>query len=89
MQIRYTHRAENDYNDIFEYIAKDNLEIAVKFTELIKKAVNNLSFFPNLGKKGTTQNDKYIIHKNYKITYEIKNDIIYIKHIKHGAQDQS
>ena len=45
-QIKYTENAEDELNGIFDYIAEDNLEKAIEFTEHLKGSVKKIADFP-------------------------------------------
>ena len=51
VKIEWSPQAENDLNEIIDYIAQDSLEFAVLFYEQIREKVENLNRFPKIGRK--------------------------------------
>ena len=49
-EIEWSLKAENDLNEIIDYIAQDSLEYALSFYEQICEKVENLIPFPNIGR---------------------------------------
>jgi addiction module RelE/StbE family toxin len=89
--IKYTESAETDLNEIFDYIAQDNIDIAKSFTEEIRSSIRKLSDFPFMGRERdkdeiTFENSRQKSYQNYIIYYSIIKDIIYIEHIQHGSK---
>jgi toxin ParE1/3/4 len=50
LEIRLTKRAEEDLNEIFAYIAQDNLQAAERFAQRLLKRTEFLRAFPKAGK---------------------------------------
>jgi plasmid stabilization system protein ParE len=91
----YSDEAEENYDNIFDYIAQDNPTKAVEFTDELKKRVNKLKDFPTLGKerpqnRTPNKNKRRLIFKDYKIYYTIDNENkrINIDFIRHGAMKE-
>ena len=81
--------AQNDLIEIYNYISKDSLYYAKKTVYEIIKKVENLYYFPYIGRKNITykhEDFREIIYKSYKIIYEIDSSIIYIHRIWHSAR---
>lgn len=49
-EIEWSSKAENDLNEIIDYIAQDSLEYALSFYEQVREKVENLIQFPKMGK---------------------------------------
>ena len=69
-KLTYSQNAKDDINNIFDFIADDNLDKAIEFTENIKTELLKLITFPRLGVPETTgeprlPNSRKFIIKNY------------------------
>ncbi len=68
--IEWSSIAENDLNEIIDYIAQDSLEYALSFYEEVREKVKNLAMFPNMGKKVAVLDDpeiRELILRNYRM----------------------
>lgn len=81
--------AEDDLNQIYNYILADSLYYATKTaTEIINK-IDYIFNFPYMGRKVqlyNVDNIREVIYKSYKIIYEINSNIIYIHRIFHSSR---
>ena len=50
VKIEWSPIAENDLNEIIDYIAQDSLEYALTFYEEIREKLENLKNFPKMGR---------------------------------------
>lgn len=72
------------------YIAQDSEFYANKTVNEINKRIENLLFFPEMGKViNEKRNIRQIIYKSYKILYKFDSENIYILHIIHHSRDIS
>jgi len=90
-KIRYTDSAEEDLDGIFEYIAQDNFEKAIEFTEELRNSANKLADFPFMGREREDEellliNSRKKVYKNYIIYYSVIGNTVYIEHIQHGSK---
>ena len=51
VEIEWSTTAQNDLNDIIDYIAQDSVEFAVSFYDQVKEKLENLTDFPKMGRK--------------------------------------
>jgi len=89
VDIKWSDDALLDLDEISEYISKDSLEIATIFIQEIFEKVENLSTYPYMGRTVPDQSNEKVrelIHKNYRIIYEIKDDFIKILIVIHGSR---
>jgi len=49
-EIEWSLKAENDLNEVIDYIAQDSLEYALSFYEQVREKVENLIQFPKMGR---------------------------------------
>lgn len=78
-----------DLDAISEYISKGSPENAKKFIQDIFKKVENLSTFPFMGRTVPDRSNEKIheiLHKNYRIIYEIKEDLVEVLIVIHGSR---
>ena len=93
-KILYSRAALDDLDEIFSYIAKDNVIIAEILLEKFNESILKLSNFPNLGSvlsadEFTLISDGYrflVVHP-YIIFYRIIEESIVIHRILHGRRD--
>jgi toxin ParE1/3/4 len=89
LKIEYLPAAQKDREDMFNYIAKENHDAAVKALEEFDASVARLKQSPLLGtipKNARMARLGYrnLNVKNYEIFYTVNDDIIEIHHIIHG-----
>ena len=81
--------ANNDLIQIYNYIYEDSIYYAIKTVENIVKLVNNLSYFPYIGRKipeYNLDNQRDLIYKSYRIIYKIESNEILIRRIWHSSR---
>lgn len=72
MKTIWTEPAEQDRNNIFEYIAADNPDAAVEMDELFSIAALNLEVSPYMGHPGQIPGTReFVVHKNYLLVCEV------------------
>ena len=87
--IEWSPTAENDLNEIVDYIAQDSLEYALLFYEQVRERIENLRNFPKLGRKVPELDDpsiRELILRNYRIIYRVSEENIQIIRIIHGSR---
>lgn len=88
-QIRWSPRAASNLEEICGYIAKDSQHYASLFAKKILAIVKTIHKFPKSGRIVPEYKDENLrekIHQNYRIVYRVKDDIIEIVAICHGAR---
>ena len=90
MKIITEKHAQQELIQIKWYIAQDSEFYANKTVNEINKRIENLLFFPDMGKViNEKRNIRQIIYKSYKILYKFDSENIYILHIIHHSRDIS
>lgn len=94
IKLIYSPDAKSDLNDIFDYIANDNIDEAIRFVSLLKSEIEKLPDFPLLG---TNRNRPFLIRRkirflvaeDYLVFYRHHSDVdeIHILRILNGARD--
>ena len=92
--LTYSQNARNDLNNIFDFIADDNLDKAIEFTESIKTKLLKLKTFPRLGvpeiiREPRLPNSRKYVIQNYIAHYTIyeKQKEIVVTRILHGSRE--
>lgn len=90
-KIIVTNSAEIDMQNIFDYIASDNINKAIEMINVFENKFNTIAKFPNSGfrKSCFTKRDvrECVVAKHYQIIYYVKNDTIYIQRVLTGYQN--
>jgi toxin ParE1/3/4 len=88
MPIQFSKRAEADLASIGDFIAKDSLTYAAKFTdEIVTILVRQLGVSPKSGRPGRVEGTReLIIRHNYIVAYRLKKEGIVIVTILHTAR---
>ena len=89
VEIVWSSIAQDDLNEIIDYIAQDSLEFALSFYEQVKEKLENLTEFPNIGRKVPELEDpniRELIFRNYRLIYRFLGDRIQILRIIHGSR---
>ena len=90
MIVRLTAEAENDLEQIADYIAQDNPKRALSLVLALRDKCLSLADAP-YGFPPVTQYERHSIRRrvygNYLIFYRIDGDHVSIIHILHGARD--
>ena len=90
MIVRLTAAAENDLEQIADYIARDNPKRALSFVLALRDKCLGLADAP-YGFPLVTRYERHGIrrrvHGNYLIFYRVAGDHVLVIHILHGARD--
>lgn len=90
-EIIWTAEAETWLQDIYNYIAQDSAEAAIKVVQGIFERAQQLSAFPQSGQRYRIEQDgdiRILLYGHYRIAYQIRNDNrIIILGVFHGALD--
>jgi toxin ParE1/3/4 len=82
-------QAEADLDEIFDYIATDNLERAIAVLLELDEVIKNISANPYMGRQRfeLLPNLRSFAHKNYVVFYFPMSNGIDVIRILHGARD--
>jgi addiction module RelE/StbE family toxin len=98
-KIVWSRRSLLDIENIFTFISKDNESAAILFVKELKEKVKLLSSLPELGRLSPFNSGysvhsngnelrELIIHKNYLVTYRVKDSQIQILQVWHVARNR-
>ena len=89
VEVEWSATAQDELNEIIDYIAQDSLEYALSFYEQVREKVQNLPNFPKIGRKVPELDDpniRELILKNYRLIYRILENKIQIIRVFHGSR---
>jgi addiction module RelE/StbE family toxin len=91
MRLVYTPKAAADFQQIWSYISKNNLEAADRLVSEIRDECRRLLKNPRLGHKRTDLTARPVrfwpVRRFYLIIYEVQKAQILVVRILHGSQD--
>lgn len=87
MKVRWSKDAEQDRDQIFNFIEADNPVAAAKMDLLFKEAAERAANFPHMARPGELAGTRELIpHPSYRIVYEVMDDAIYVHAIIHTSR---
>jgi addiction module RelE/StbE family toxin len=87
VRVVWTPEALQDRVDVWDYIAADNPQAAIRMDELFSDAAARLTDHPKLGKPGKIQGTRELIpHENYRLVYEINGETIWMLALVHTSR---
>jgi addiction module RelE/StbE family toxin len=88
LEVRCVRRALANLDELAAYIARDDFEGAARKVELIRANVDQLAFFPALGRTGrvTGTRELVIAGTSYVVPYRIRQDRIEVLRVIHSAR---
>ena len=92
MTVKWTQTARDDLKAIWDYISRDSVFYADKFTDELLTATDVLEVFPEIGRivpEIGDSNTREILYGSYRIMYLLSGEFVYITQIIHGARDFS
>lgn len=91
LNIVVTTIAETDMQEIFDYIAQDNISKAIELINIFEEKFKILSMFPNSGYRKSKLLKRNIrelvVAKHYQIIYCVENQNIFVLRVLTGYQD--
>ena len=85
-----TPRAKQDVNDIWDYIAGDNVEAADRTLETLERAIVSLAKNPGVGhwrEEFTDKRHRFLLVYSYLIVYRHETKPLQIIRVLHAARD--
>jgi addiction module RelE/StbE family toxin len=77
---------EQDRADIWDYIAADNPDAAVRMDELFSDAADRPAAHPKMGATGKISGIRELIpHESYRLVYEIDTGTVWVLALVHTA----
>ncbi|MDR2212440.1 MAG: type II toxin-antitoxin system RelE/ParE family toxin [Pseudomonadales bacterium] len=79
MKVIWTPEAEQDRSEIWDYIASDNVDAAIRMDEIFGAATDRLAEHPLMGKPGLIPHTReFIPHESYRLVYQIEEATVWI-----------
>ena len=90
--IRYLPIAEEDLNEIVDYLLEYSAEVANAFIDELERLEELLSMFPESAvtvrdKKLRSKGYRMVVIKEYLLFYTLRNECVYIMRIIHGKRN--
>jgi toxin ParE1/3/4 len=87
-KVRWSERASTDLAGIYDYIATDNREAALRLITRLHHSTEKLTEFPLAGRivPRTRREVREVIVAPYRVAYEIQGDVVEILKVQHGAR---
>jgi addiction module RelE/StbE family toxin len=87
VRVVWTPEAEQDRDDVWDYIATDSVAAAARMDELFSDVVAQLADFPPMGRGGKIAGTRELIpHESYRLVYEIDGETIWVLALVHTAR---
>ncbi len=88
MKVAWTQLALKDLQQVRHYIEEDRPDAADAILLKIAKAIDNLPFYPNLGRPGRVKGTRelIVVGTPFLVPYRIKKERIEILAVMHGAR---
>lgn len=88
-KIKWSPRAAANFEDICNYIARDSEHYAALFARKVNAIIKAIPEFPKAGRIVPEYGDENLrerIYGNYRIVYRLKEELVEIVTICHGAE---
>lgn len=89
MILKWTEQALQDIDDIMLFIAKDNVERAISFTDELMEQPNRLIDNPYIGVRYSEdydENIRLLVYKGYNIIYQVEKENIIVHVVYHHSK---
>ena len=87
MNLGWTSEAEQDRQDIFDYVRAENPAAALRIDAAFDRVVEKLASFPEMGRMGKLPNTREIsVGSSYRVVYQIIEETVWILAIVHTAR---
>ena len=89
MNVGFSRRAQRDLEEIFDYIARENLEAAQRVRRAILDTIELAATRPHIGIRNARSRDlrsRLVTRYPYRVHYLIREKEIFIVHIRHTAR---
>ncbi len=89
MQVRWTSAAEDDLENIVNYLFEKTPENAARLIREIHDVPSTLKSFPNRGRAGKKEGTRELVMPAlpYVIVHQLRGDTVHIVRILHSSQD--
>lgn len=90
-KVEFTYQAESEANTAYRWIAKDAPGNAFDWFEELIQAIETLSSMPERcavapESEEVGQEIRQLLYGRYRILFSIQSEIVFVLHVRHGAQ---
>ena len=87
MKLLWTPRADQDRDEIYDYIEADNPAAAVAMDELFAEKAERLLNLPGMGRPGRVPGTRELVaHRHYILVYDVTGDLVRVLRVLHTAR---
>ncbi len=87
IELFWTPEAEQERDEIFDYIGADNPGAAIALDELFSQKAGHLLDHPGLGRPGRVAGTReMVVHPNYILVYDVADNLVRILRVLHVAR---
>ena len=88
MHIRWSNRAAAQLESAYSFVSEENVTAAEKQLDIIKRAVEQLAHFPEMGLPGRVHGTRELVIQStpYIVAYHLKVSAVEILALLHGAR---
>jgi addiction module RelE/StbE family toxin len=88
LRVRWTRRATAQLKAAFDFISEENVSAAEKQVNIIERAVQQLTDFPEMGRPGRAYGTRELVIQStpYIAAYRLKGSTVEILALLHGAR---
>jgi len=87
VKVYWTEDADRDRRQIYDFIAQDNSDAAMRLDQTFSAAARRVMEFPLVGRVGPVSKAREIRpHENYRLLYYVEGDAIIILAVVHAAR---
>ena len=86
MTIRWTGTALRDLESLHAYIGQDNPDAAASTVERILTAIDALTRYPEIGRRGRVSGTRELVVAPFVVVYRPRRDLIELIAVLHGAR---
>lgn len=89
MRINWSQPALADLEAIYDFIARDSSQYAVRFVRRLLEAIERLASLPMRGRIVPEGDGRHreIFEPPYRIVYRVEDDVVHVIRLVHGARD--
>jgi toxin ParE1/3/4 len=88
LRVLWTRRASAQLKAAFDFVSEENVSAAEKQVNIIRRAVEQLTDFPEMGRPGRVYGTRELVIQStpYIAAYRLKGSIVEILSLLHGAR---
>jgi addiction module RelE/StbE family toxin len=86
-RIRWTTEAYAEFESAIQHIQRDNPATAARVATAVCDGIERLVAFPAPGRPGEVAGTRELVVAPYVVVYKVRDEVVEILHVWHGAQD--